>query len=382
MSKTPEDQQYQGTLPPGWTAVWDDNEGDYYFWNKETNETTWDNPRAVEKDAELYKIDHHEPSESLQNAGKSQIPQYQDYVVTASFSAHSNKFKSDLSAASLPAQQINSEVTVSDIQQSLQHQQSGKRRQNQGAMKQMNAFFNYDEWISQRNSEAYKQTSDGLNSVPAISNSQQQQQSASVKQTKDGKVKKPSKRKPLEVHDGRVLFIDASGKNNGLCDLAILQKAVQSGEYGPAVSLIKVSNNHNMDGKIVSVYRVQSQDQEFADASPRPASATITVANKVRKWKEVKISESIGANDLNVKIKQIKLQLQSDHPVKVVLNADKKRKSQFSLSKPNFGPDILKQIKQTLSSDGSLKGIKFTEPSRVNEFQWLAQIQPSVKIQN
>ncbi|KAI3629849.1 hypothetical protein MIR68_011284 [Amoeboaphelidium protococcarum] len=188
--------------------------------------------------------------------------------------------------------------------------------------------------------------------------------------------------KPLEVHDGRVLFIDATGKNNGLCDLAILQKAVQSGEYGPAASLIKVSDNHNMDGKIVSVYRVQTKDQESADVSPRSVSPTVTVANKVRKWKEVKISESIGANDLNVKIKQIKSSLQSDHPVKVVLNADKKRKSQFSLSKPNFGPDILKQIKQTLSSDGSLKGIKFTEPSRVNDFQWLAQIQPSVKKQN
>ncbi|KAI3629486.1 hypothetical protein MIR68_012501 [Amoeboaphelidium protococcarum] len=253
MSKTPQDHQYQGTLPPGWTAVWDNNEGDYYFWNKETNETTWDNPSAVEKDTESSKINHHEPSESLQNA---------------------------------------------------------------------------------------------------------------------------------EVHDGRVLFIDASGKNNGLCDLAILQKAVQSGQYGPAASLIKVSDNHNMDGKIVSVYRVQTKDQEFADVSPRSVSATITVANKVRKWKEVKISKSIGANDLNVKIKQIKLSLQSDHPVKVVLNADKKRKSQFSLSKPNFGPDILKQIKQTLSSDGSLKGTKFTEPSRVNDFQWLAQIQPSVKKQN
>ncbi|KAI3644912.1 hypothetical protein MP228_011076 [Amoeboaphelidium protococcarum] len=380
MSKTPQDHQYQGTLPPGWTAVWDNNEKDYYFWNKETNETTWDNPCTIKKDTESSKIDHHEPSWSSQDAGSSQIQQYQDYVVTASFSAHTNKFKSDLSAASLPAQQINSQVTVSDIQQSLQ-QQSGKRRQNQGAMKQMNAFFNYDEWISQRNSEIHQQTSDGVSNVRAISNSQQQQQSASVKQTKDGKVKKPSKRKPLEVHDGRVLFINASGKNNGLCDLAILQKAVQSGEYGPAASLIKVSDNYNMDGKIVSVYRVQSQDQDSADVSPRPASPTVTVANKVKKWKEVKISESIGANDLNVKIKQIKMSLQSDYPVKVVLNADKKRKSQFSLSKPNFGPDILKQIKQTLSNDGSLKGIKFTEPSRVNDFQWLAQIQPSVNKQ-
>ncbi|KAI3644087.1 hypothetical protein MP228_010251 [Amoeboaphelidium protococcarum] len=302
MSKTPQDHQYQGTLPPGWTAVWDDNEGDYYFWNNETNETTWDNPSAVEKDSEQSKIDHHQPSESLLNAGKSQIQQYQDYVVTASFSAHTNKFKSDLSAASLPAQQINSQVTVSDIQQSLQ-QQSGKRRQNQGAMKTYSS-------------------------------------------------------KPLEVHDGRVLFIDASGKNNGLCDLAILQKAVQSGQYGPAASLIKVSDNHIMDGKIVSVYRVQSQEDESADVSPHSVSPTVTVVNK------------------------IKSSLQSDHPVKVVLNADKKRKSQFSLSKASFGPDILKQIKQTLSSDGSLKGIKFTEPSRVNDFQWLAQIQPSVKKQN
>ncbi|KAI3629467.1 hypothetical protein MIR68_012482 [Amoeboaphelidium protococcarum] len=68
MSKTPQDHQYQGTLPPGWTAVWDDNEGDYYFWNNETNETTWDNPSAVEKDTESSKINHHQPSQSLQDA--------------------------------------------------------------------------------------------------------------------------------------------------------------------------------------------------------------------------------------------------------------------------------------------------------------------------
>lgn len=34
-------------LPPNWEEVLDETSGEYYFWNKETNETTWDRPVAV-----------------------------------------------------------------------------------------------------------------------------------------------------------------------------------------------------------------------------------------------------------------------------------------------------------------------------------------------
>ena len=47
----PPPKSASSSLPPGWKAVRDDASGDVYYWNSQTNETTWDRPKVINKGA-------------------------------------------------------------------------------------------------------------------------------------------------------------------------------------------------------------------------------------------------------------------------------------------------------------------------------------------
>lgn len=44
------EDEISAQLPGSWTAVWDENESDYYFWNTDTDEVTWDDPRKPKRE--------------------------------------------------------------------------------------------------------------------------------------------------------------------------------------------------------------------------------------------------------------------------------------------------------------------------------------------
>lgn len=39
-----EDDSARQTLPPGWERLYDDESGEYYFYNQDTGESSWERP--------------------------------------------------------------------------------------------------------------------------------------------------------------------------------------------------------------------------------------------------------------------------------------------------------------------------------------------------
>lgn len=164
MKSRPEAPQLPADGP--WRAVWDEGSNDYYFWNMQTNETSWDNPvdadisakteDAEEKDTRdepsVEKSDHEDtdivnenstrkrPIEEEEEPEEEQATEptttedqpppaieYQDYTVQGHFNRRTGKFESD------PA-----------LHHPEQHSVAAK------STRQLGAFFDFDTWAEER----------------------------------------------------------------------------------------------------------------------------------------------------------------------------------------------------------------------------------------
>ncbi|KAK6516958.1 hypothetical protein TWF506_006838 [Arthrobotrys conoides] len=92
-----EDEPEEGELPPlppgpppeeppsdGWEAIWEPNAGQYYFYNHQTGETTWTNPRVPPTEVESAPTTDAKPETSMPYTGYDPAI-HGDYDPTASY---------------------------------------------------------------------------------------------------------------------------------------------------------------------------------------------------------------------------------------------------------------------------------------------------------
>jgi len=103
-SEAQESNTQQGNdEPDAWQAIWEPSANAYYFYNTETNETTWLNPRIPREEAEAY-IRAHPPnidSDALSEIRKDEPPaeiydsRHGVYSFTARFNAKTGKWQNN-----------------------------------------------------------------------------------------------------------------------------------------------------------------------------------------------------------------------------------------------------------------------------------------------
>jgi WW domain len=89
--------------PDAWQAIWEPSANAYYFYNAETRETTWLNPRLPRDQAEAYLaahpplIDPSAPSVLLSEPVPEDVydPETGEYAFTAHFNARTGKFQNN-----------------------------------------------------------------------------------------------------------------------------------------------------------------------------------------------------------------------------------------------------------------------------------------------
>ncbi|KAI8327334.1 hypothetical protein EDC96DRAFT_98235 [Choanephora cucurbitarum] len=142
---SPKEEESKDQQVSQWTPVWDDNAQAYYWWNTETNETTWHNPLETKSDNPLdflldridnevkKKLDGDQPKE--QTEGQQDYNYYYDpsmYTSQAHFNARTGRF-----------------TTQADVERLNPENLSIESR----ATRQMQNYFDVDLYTEQRNQE-------------------------------------------------------------------------------------------------------------------------------------------------------------------------------------------------------------------------------------
>ncbi|KAI8367070.1 hypothetical protein BD560DRAFT_400017 [Blakeslea trispora] len=139
-----EQKQEQEEKPSQWTPVWDDNAQAYYWWNTETNETTWHNPHEENPlDFLLDRIDNEvkkkldQPTDQHTKQQKEEDLEtnygyYDMYTSQAHFNARTGRF-----------------TTQADVERLNPENLTIESR----ATRQMQNYFDVDLYTEQRNQE-------------------------------------------------------------------------------------------------------------------------------------------------------------------------------------------------------------------------------------
>ncbi|KAI9361014.1 hypothetical protein BD770DRAFT_383970 [Pilaira anomala] len=153
-----------------WTAVWDDNAQAYYWWNTETNETTWINPEQPVYDttttttAAAAVVTSHNPLDSILDKIDTDVKKQLDgkeAPVPVNQESYEHYFDDQPEPSYTTTAHFNARTGRFTTQEDLNRLNPEHLTIENRATRQMQNFFDVDRYTEERNMQRASYTADG-----------------------------------------------------------------------------------------------------------------------------------------------------------------------------------------------------------------------------
>lgn len=144
-----------------WTAVWDDNAQAYYWWNTETNETTWINPEQPVYDTVTSQNPLDSILDKIETEVKKQLDGEEAVAPVVNQASYERYFEDQPEPSYTTTAHFNARTGRFTTQEDLNRLNPEHLTIENRATRQMQNFFDVDRYTEERNMQRASYTADG-----------------------------------------------------------------------------------------------------------------------------------------------------------------------------------------------------------------------------